>query len=66
MELTRKEIEEKVLAEVQEAYCMANSDSKLPLESKLNDLGFDSLDMVELVMGIEDTFDIDVPDDKSE
>ncbi len=31
-----------------------------------NDLGADSLDVVELLMAIEDEFDIEVPDDKIE
>ncbi len=32
----------------------------------LDDLGADSLDVVELVMTLEDTFDIDVPDEAVE
>ena len=32
----------------------------------LDDLGADSLDVVELVMAIEDAFDIEVPDDDVE
>ena len=31
-----------------------------------NDLGADSLDTVELVMELEDEFDIDIPDDAAE
>lgn len=31
-----------------------------------SDLGFDSLDMVEFVMAVEEEFDISVPDDTSE
>ncbi len=34
--------------------------------SILDDLGADSLDVVELVMTLEDTFDIEVPDDAVE
>ena len=34
--------------------------------SFVDDLGADSLDMVELVMAIEDAFDIEVPDDATE
>jgi acyl carrier protein len=34
--------------------------------SILDDLGADSLDVVELVMTLEDTFDIDVPDEAVE
>ncbi|MFM7845592.1 MAG: acyl carrier protein [Planctomycetota bacterium] len=32
----------------------------------VNDLGADSLDIVELVMELEDEFDIDIPDDAAE
>ena len=63
MKQTRKEIEEKVLAAVQDAYCMSSKDDTLVLESKFTDLGFDSLDIAELVMEIEDEFDIDVTDE---
>ena len=31
-----------------------------------NDLGADSLDIVELVMTLEETFDIEIPDDDAE
>ncbi len=34
--------------------------------SILDDLGADSLDVVELVMTLEDTFDIEIPDDAVE
>ena len=34
--------------------------------SILDDLGADSLDVVELVMSLEDTFDIEVPDEEVE
>ena len=32
----------------------------------VNDLGADSLNIVEIVMGIEDQFDIEIPDDDAE
>ena len=34
--------------------------------SFIDDLGADSLDIVELVMTLEETFDIEIPDDDSE
>lgn len=34
--------------------------------SFVNDLGADSLDLVELVMELEDTFDVKIPDDDAE
>jgi len=37
-----------------------------PATSFVNDLGADSLDTVELVMELEDEFDIDIPDDAAE
>jgi acyl carrier protein len=37
-----------------------------PNASLLDDLGADSLDVVELVMSLEDTFDIEVPDEEVE
>jgi len=37
-----------------------------PESAFIEDLGADSLDIVELVMAIEDTFEIDIPDDQAE
>ena len=37
-----------------------------PETSFVNDLGADSLDIVELVMELEEEFDITIPDDASE
>ena len=37
-----------------------------PEASILDDLGADSLDVVELVMAIEETFDIEIPDEDAE
>lgn len=35
----------------------------LSLDTKLEDLGIESLDMVQILFGIEDTFDVYVPQD---
>jgi acyl carrier protein len=43
-----------------------NSAEVTPDASILDDLGADSLDVVELVMSLEDTFDIEVPDEELE
>lgn len=37
-----------------------------PESSFIEDLGADSLDIVELVMAIEENFDIEIPDDDAE
>ena len=42
-------------------------DSQITLEASFtNDLGADSLDIVELVMGFESEFDISIPDEDAE
>lgn len=38
-------------------------DTVLKMDDNFNDMGFDSLDRVELVMQIESRFDISFPDD---
>jgi len=41
--------------------------SEIKLESRFTeDLGADSLDIVELVMALEEKFDIEIPDEKAE
>jgi len=43
------------------------SESAVTLESSfVNDLGADSLDIVELVMELEDEFDVNIPDEDAE
>jgi acyl carrier protein len=41
-------------------------DSRLPLDASLKTLGVDSLDLVELVMELEEEFDVSIPDDEAE
>lgn len=38
----------------------------VPTAQFVNDLGADSLDTVELIMALEEEFDIEIPDDKAE
>ena len=38
----------------------------VPKASFIDDLGADSLDIVEMVMAMEETFDIEIPDDDAE
>lgn len=42
------------------------ADKVKPDASFIDDLGADSLDIVELVMAIEEEFDIEVPDEEAE
>jgi acyl carrier protein len=41
-------------------------DELAPAASFIDDLGADSLDIVELVMAMEEAFDIEIPDDDAE
>lgn len=43
-----------------------NEDEVTPSASFVDDLGADSLDVVELVMGLEEEFDIEIPDEDAE
>ncbi len=44
----------------------ATEEEIVPEASFTDDLGVDSLTMVELVMAMEETFDIEIPDDEAE
>ncbi len=60
-----QEIETKVIEIVSKQLGVAKE--KISRESSfVNDLGADSLDTVELVMEIEDKFDLSIPDDAAE
>lgn len=62
---TTTEIETKVIEIVSKHLNVAKD--KITRESSfVNDLGADSLDTVELVMEIEDAFDLSIPDDAAE
>ena len=43
-----------------------DADKVKPQASFIHDLNADSLDIVELVMAMEEAFDIEIPDDESE
>ena len=43
-----------------------SEDEVTPEASFIEDLGADSLDIVELVMAMEETFDVEIPDDDAE
>ena len=44
----------------------ATKEEIVPEASFIDDLGADSLDLVELVMAMEETFDIEIPDEDAE
>jgi acyl carrier protein len=62
---TEESVEEKV-KEIIVKQMGANKDQVTPDTSFINDLGADSLDTVELVMELEDAFDISIPDENAE
>ena len=43
-----------------------NEDEVTAAASFVDDLGADSLDVVELVMGLEEEFDVEIPDEDAE
>ena len=43
-----------------------SEDKVVPTASFVDDLGADSLDQVELIMALEDEFDIEIPDEDAE
>jgi acyl carrier protein len=63
--LTVASIEERVVSIVSEQLGV-DKEKISPETSFVNDLGADSLDQVELVMELEEEFDIDIPDDAAE
>ncbi len=62
---TEESVEEKV-KEIIVKQMGANKDQVTPDTSFVNDLGADSLDTVELVMELEDAFDVSIPDEDAE
>jgi len=62
---SRDEIEQRVYAIVSEQMSVDKSEIKNET-SFVNDLNADSLDTVELVMELEDEFDMSIPDDDAE
>jgi acyl carrier protein len=58
-------LEERVAAIIVEQLGISREEIK-PEASFIDDLGADSLDIVELVMAMEETFDVEIPDDDAE
>ena len=62
---TTEEIQEKVVTIVAEQLSVDKAEISRET-SFVNDLGADSLDTVELVMELEDEFDMSIPDEEAE
>jgi len=58
-------LEDRVLAIIVEQLGVTREELT-PKASFIDDLGADSLDIVELVMAMEEEFDIEIPDDDAE
>ncbi len=58
-------VEEKVIAIICEQLDVAEEDV-VPEASFVDDLGADSLDQVELIMAMEEEFDVSIPDEDAE
>lgn len=65
MALSRKEIEEKITEIVAKQLNIEKANIK-PSSSFVNDLGADSLDTVELVMEIEEAFQVNISDEEAQ
>lgn len=61
--MTKEEITQAVISLVAEQYEMLNTDGLTGETHFVQDLGADSLDMVELASMLEDTFKLHIPDD---
>ena len=59
------DVEEKVIKIICEQLDVAEEDV-VPAASFVDDLGADSLDQVELIMAMEEEFDISIPDEDAE
>jgi len=65
VEVPKMSVEERVLDLIVEQLGVSKEEAD-PKASFIDDLGADSLDIVELVMAMEEEFDIEIPDDDAE
>ncbi|BAY62231.1 acyl carrier protein [Calothrix brevissima NIES-22] len=63
--MSKEEVFEKVKAVVVDQLGV-EADKVIPTATFIDDLGADSLDIVELVMAFEEEFDIEIPDEEAE
>ena len=63
--MTKEEVVAKLKAIVSDRLDV-EVDQVTPEKNFVEDLGADSLDIVELIMGIEEEFDIEIPDEDAE
>ncbi len=64
-EMTNEQLVEEISTIIEERLGVSASDIT-PEKSLVNDLGADSLDSVELIMSIEQKFDISIPEEAAE
>ena len=58
----KKELITKDVIEIIENFCCSNEE--ISTEAKISDIGLDSLDMVEITMGLEERFDVSIEDEE--
>jgi acyl carrier protein len=63
--MTREEVKDKVIMQLGDLLSMKPEDIAEE-ELLVADLGLDSLDQVELIMGLEETFGFDIPDEDTD
>jgi acyl carrier protein len=64
--MSQTELFDKVKKIVTEQLSVEDADKITPQAKFMEDLGADSLDTVELVMALEEEFDIEIPDEAAE
>ncbi|MDP5015944.1 acyl carrier protein [Anabaena sp. UHCC 0187] len=64
--MSQTDIFEKVKAIIVEQLSVDDKDKVTPQANFVDDLGADSLDTVELVMALEEEFNIEIPDEAAE
>ena len=63
--MKRQELEKKVMGIFAEQLGVSDEEIK-PTSSLIEELGADSLDMVELLMAMEEEFEVEIPDEEAD